>query len=144
MKKREAIALTLKDGTKVRKSTWLPNNFVYYCWKDGKIYWLNGDLYTAFNCYLEEDGWEVYREEVIAKGVIELFQKHKQIGRPYLLWKVDTISVVRSRPFVPSDPDRILLYWEPSGEPVHLNSEIIVKTFTLIHDESSKGSNHEA
>lgn len=134
MKKKEAMIKTLADGTRVRRSNWLPSHFVYYCQKSEKPLWQNGQIYSAFACNMEEDGWEVYREEIVAKGVAELFEKHKEIGKPNLLWKVDTFSMVRSSCFTPSDPGRILLYWQRSGEPVHLNSQIIGKTFTLLDD----------
>ena len=135
MKKKEAMIKTLADGTRVRKSTWVQGNFVYYCQKGERVLWPNGELYSAFPCNMEEDGWEVYREKIVAKGVAELFEKHKEVcqksGKDKLRWQ-SSFGVIwtytdsfRSCVFARKEVDSGHVIWD---------SRNISETFTLLDD----------
>lgn len=144
MKKREAIAKTLQDETRVRKADWLENNFVYYSSKNANILWPNGDLYSAMNCNFEEEGWEVYRQKVVAKGVIELFQKHKEIveqtREDTLRWQT-SFGVIKTY----TDPSDIVVFarYELTTGHVIWDSEKVGEVFTLLYDSNTKESSHE-
>lgn len=145
MKKREAIELTLKYETKVRKSTWMKKVFIYYSRKDEKIFWYDGDIFTDINSDFEQSGWEIYREIVVADGVIELFQKHKVICQKTckneLSWQASFGVILTS-----SDPADKAARARHKGSDhfVAWDSETVGKTFTLLDDENSKGASHEA
>lgn len=129
MLKRDAMALTLKEGTKVRKSAWPPNQFAYYCQSDGKVRWADDDVYSEMNCNLEEDGWEIYRQPIVAKGLVELFSKHTALGKDSLDWRTPSGLIVRTLSLGVStvglvNPDTL--------SPHQLTSYWLNETFTLV------------
>lgn len=135
MKKKEAMIKTLADGTRVRKRDWCPKSYVYYCPEDGKVYWCTGGLFASANFNLEEDGWEVYREEVVAKGVAELFEKHKEIcqkaSKEKLRWQ-SSFGVICTY----TNPFNLVVFSRKEADFVHViwDSQNISETFTLLDD----------
>lgn len=135
MLKSDAIALTLKEETKVRHKDWAESLYIYYNSTCHKVLCSENRAYLFLNANLDQDGWEIYHPPVIANGVIELFQKHKEIckktGKDTLRWKAN-FGTIKTLPC--TSGISAIARFDSSNTPVVFRSDRVSETFTLIQD----------
>lgn len=78
---------------------------------------------------LEEDGWEIYRQPIVANGLVELFAKHNALGKDSQKWKTSDGTMVQTYSFAGSS---IVVRDPKSWLSFPLSDFYLTDTFTLV------------